>query len=130
MAYIRPKAALATQRNLIEDPIRVAGVSDYVIGDDPLRIQWKASAHAGALRSKIYEPSSLRRLLVLLDVWNYSDLAKGPDLDIQELTIAAAASIGVWALEEGYLLGLLANCAIMTTPVDDEFSSSAPADAG
>jgi len=125
LASIRPQGEYATQRYLLEDPLRFAGVRDYVIGDDPRRIHWKASAHTGALRSKIYEPSSLRRLLVLLDTWNYSDLARGPDLDIQELTIAAAASIGVWALEEGYLLGLLANCAIMTTPVDDEASRSA-----
>jgi uncharacterized protein (DUF58 family) len=130
LASIRPQGEYATQRYLLEDPLRFAGVRDYVIGDDPRRIHWKASAHTGALRSKIYEPSSLRRLLVLLDAWNYSDLAKGPDLDIQELTITAAASIGVWALEEGYLLGLLANCAIMTTPVDDEPSNSALADAG
>jgi uncharacterized protein (DUF58 family) len=130
LASIRPQGEYATQRYLLEDPLRFAGVRDYVIGDDPRRIHWKASAHAGALRSKIYEPSSLRRFLVLLDTWNYSDLVKGPDPDIQELTIAAAASIGVWALEEGYLLGLLANCAIMTTPVDAESSSSAPADAG
>ncbi len=125
LASIRPQGEYATQRYLLEDPLRFAGVRDYVIGDDPRRIHWKASAHTGALRSKIYEPSSLRRLLVLLDTWNYSDLARGPDLDIQELTIVAAASIGVWALEEGYLLGLLANCAIMTTPVDDEASRSA-----
>lgn len=121
---IRPQGEYAMQRYLLEDPLRFAGVRDYVIGDDPRRIHWKASAHTGALSSKIYEPSSLRRLLVLLDTWNYSDLIKGPDTDIQELTIAAAASIGVWALEEGYLLGLLANCAIMTTPADDEASHS------
>jgi uncharacterized protein (DUF58 family) len=130
LASIRPQGEYATQRYLLEDPLRFAGVRDYVIGDDPRRIHWKASAHTGALRSKIYEPSSLRRLLVLLNTWNYSDLARGPDLDIQELTIAAAASIGVWALEEGYLLGLLANCAIMTTPVDDESSLSVLAGAG
>jgi uncharacterized protein (DUF58 family) len=130
LASIRPQGEYATQRYLLEDPLRFAGVRDYVIGDDPRRIHWKASAHAGALRSKIYEPSSMRRLLVLLDTWNYSHLIKGPDPDIQELTIAVAASIGVWALEEGYLLGLLANCALMTTPVDDDASQSALANAG
>jgi hypothetical protein len=50
---------------------------------------------------------------VLLDVWNYSDAAEGPDLEIQELTIATAASLGIWALDEGYVVGLLANCLMM-----------------
>jgi uncharacterized protein (DUF58 family) len=84
-----------------------------VLGDDPRRIHWKATAHVGALRSKVYEPPALRRLLLLLDVWNYSEAAKGIDLEIQELTIATAASLGTWALDEGYMVGLLANCSMM-----------------
>jgi uncharacterized protein (DUF58 family) len=85
-----------------------------VLGDDPRRIHWKASAHAGALRSKVYETPALRRLLLLLDVWNYSEETGGTDPEIQELTIAVAASLGMWALDEGYMVGLLANCSMMT----------------
>jgi uncharacterized protein (DUF58 family) len=104
---VHPLREFVTSRRLLEDPLRVAGVRDYVLGDDPRRIHWKATAHVGALRSKVYDPPALRRLLLLLDVWNYSECAKGTDLAIQKLTIAAAASLGVWALDEGYLVGLL-----------------------
>lgn len=113
-----PFGEYAAPRNLLEDPLRVAGVREYVLGDDPRRIHWKATAHAGNLRSKIYESSSLRRLLVLLDAWNYAEESKGIDLDIQELTIAAAASIALWGLSENYTVGLLTNCSIITSSQD------------
>jgi uncharacterized protein (DUF58 family) len=121
---VHPLGEYVTSRRLLEDPLRVVGVRDYVLGDDPRRIHWKATAHAGALRSKVYDPPALRRLLLLLDVWNYSESAKGTDLAIQELTIAAAASLGVWALDEGYLVGLLANCSMVTPSAGQALSMS------
>jgi uncharacterized protein (DUF58 family) len=108
-----PFGERATPRRLLEDPLRVAGVRDYVLGDDPRRIHWKATARAGELRSKIYEPSSQYRLLLLLDINTYKESWMGLDPDLQELTISAAASIATWALEEGYAVGLLANSLMM-----------------
>jgi uncharacterized protein (DUF58 family) len=118
---VSPFGEDAARRHLIEDPLRVVGVRDYQLGDDPRRIHWKATAHTGMLRSKIYEYSTMKRLLVLLDTRNYSHSWMGVDPELQELTISAAASIGVWALDEGYMVGLLANCGIMIEPgADDE----------
>jgi uncharacterized protein (DUF58 family) len=108
-----PFGERATPRRLLEDPLRVAGVREYVRGDDPRRIHWKATARAGELRSKIYEPSSQHRLLILLDINTYAEPWMGLDPDIQELTIAAAASLAMWALDEGYVVGLLANSLMM-----------------
>jgi len=108
-----PFGERATPRRLLEDPLRVAGVREYIRGDDPRRIHWKATARAGELRSKIYEPSSQYRLLILLDINTYHEAWMGLDPEIQELTIAAAASIAMWALDEGYAVGLLANSLMM-----------------
>ncbi len=108
-----PFGERATPRRLLEDPLRVAGVREYVRGDDPRRIHWKATARAGELRSKIYEPSSQYRLLILLDINTYPEPWMGLDPEIQELTIATAASIAMWALDEGYTVGLLANSLMM-----------------
>ena len=113
LSSVHPLGEHITARRLLEDPLRVAGVRDYILGDDPRRIHWKATARAGALRSKVYETPALHRLLLLLDVWNYSEAARGTDLEIQELTIATAASLGIWALEEGYMVGLLANSSMV-----------------
>jgi uncharacterized protein (DUF58 family) len=104
-----PFGDYTTPRRLIEDPLRVAGVREYVRGDDPRRIHWKATARMGELQSKVYEPSSQHRLLILLDINSYPEAWMGVDYEIQELTISAAASLALWALDEGYSVGLLAN---------------------
>ncbi len=108
-----PFGERATPRRLLEDPLRIAGVREYALGDDPRRIHWKATARAGELRSKIYEPSSQYRLFILLDINTYKESWMGLDPEIQELTIAAAASLAMWALDEGYAVGLLANSLMM-----------------
>jgi len=113
LSSLHPFGEYSSTRRLIEDPLRFLGVRDYMQGDDPRRIHWKATARSGEMRSKIYEPSSLRRLLVLLDVYNTSEELQEVDAAIQELSIAAAASIALWGLEEGYMVGLLTNSAMM-----------------
>jgi uncharacterized protein (DUF58 family) len=120
LAPLHPYGEDATVRHLLEDPLRVMGVRDYQPGDDPRRIHWKATAHAGALRSKVYEYSTQQRVLLLLDTGDASTLWTKMDADMQEFCIAAAASLAVWALDEGYMVGLLTNCAIRTLPRSDQ----------
>lgn len=118
LSSLHPFGEHATSRHLLEDPLRVAGVRDYQLGDDPRRIHWKATAHTGTLRSKIYEYSNQRRILILLDAWNYSRDWTGIDREIQELSISVAASLAVWALDEGYMVGLLSTSAMITSMSD------------
>lgn len=99
----------ASARRLIDDPLRVAGVRDYVPGDDPRRLHWKATARTGALVSKVYATSSQLKLLIVLDVTIYQAPWMGIDPDLVELVIAATASIAEWGLTAGYSVGLLAN---------------------
>jgi uncharacterized protein (DUF58 family) len=108
-----PFGEQATPRRLLEDLLRVAGIREYAPGDDPRRIHWKATARVGELRSNIYEPSSQYRLFIFLDINTYKESWMGLDPEIQELTIAAAASISMWALDEYYVVGLLANSLLM-----------------
>ncbi len=108
-----PFGERTTPRRLLEDPSRIAGVREYMVGDDPRRIHWKATARAGALRSKIYEPSSQYRLLILLDINTYSEPWMGIDPELQELAITAAASLAMWALDERYTVGMVANSLMM-----------------
>lgn len=121
-----PFGERATPHRLLEDPLWVAGVRNYVTGDDPRRIHWKATAHAGELRSKVYEPSSQYRLLLLLDINTYRDPWMGLDPEIQELTIAAAASLAMWALDEGYAVGLSANSLMMGLSGESATASDEP----
>ncbi len=120
LSPLHPSGEAATARHLLEDPLRVMGVRDYQPDDDPRRIHWKATAHAGALRSKVYEYSNQQRVLLLLDTGDASTLWTALDAELQEFCIAAAASLAVWALDEGYMVGLLTNCAIRTLPRSDQ----------
>ncbi len=102
------------KRHLLEDPLWFAGNREYQLGDDPRRIDWKATARVGTLRSKIYELTTERRLLVLLDTWTYTNQKNGMDEELQEFCISIAASLATWGLDEGYLVGILANCSTIT----------------
>ncbi len=107
-----------TPWRLLEDPLRVAGVRAYVSGDDPRRIHWKVTARMGELQSKVYEPSSQYRLLIILDINTYPESWMGIDPDLQELTISAAASLAMWAIDEGYSVGVLANTVMVGLDAD------------
>ena len=101
-------------RQLLEDPLWFAGLREYQTGDDPRRIDWKATARAGELRSKLYESTTERHLLILLDTWAYSREKKGVDVEMQEFAISIAASLATWALDDGYMVGFLTNSSMVT----------------
>jgi len=105
-----------TSHPLFEDPLRVIGVRDYQVGDDPRRIHWKATARMGSLHSKIYEYTNQRRVLLLLDTGDEKMAQFEVNREMQEFAIAVAASLAVAALEKGYLVGALINCAWLTSP--------------
>ena len=105
-----------TSQGLFEEPLYIIGVRDYQMGDDPRRIHWKATARSGELRSKVYEYSHQRRVLVLLEMDSSAAALLGLSREMQEFSIAVAASVAVDALDEGYSVGLLANCAARISP--------------
>lgn len=96
-------------RRLLEDPLRVAGVRDYIYGDDLRRVHWKASARAMELQSKVYDPTTTYTLVTFLNTTMQMDIYYGIHPELQELSICAAASISDWALNEGYAVGLYTN---------------------
>ncbi|GCE05227.1 DUF58 domain-containing protein [Dictyobacter aurantiacus] len=109
-----PMGEYVGARQLLEDPLWFAGNREYQMGDDPRRIDWKATARVGELRSKIYESTTERHLLILLDTWTYSNESKGMDEELQEYCISAAASLAIWGLDEGYMVGILTNSSMVT----------------
>ena len=102
-------------RRLLEDPLRVVGTRDYMPGDEPRRIHWKASARSGTLQSKVFEPSTRYSLAIFLDVRTFPRAVKGYDPDLADLAICAAASAASWALDQGYAVGLFSNGTLAVT---------------
>jgi uncharacterized protein (DUF58 family) len=87
-----PLAALSARTPLFEDPARVVGVRDYVPGDSQRRIHWTATASAGRLLVKNYQPAIARETVICLDLNAESYDIRGR-YDAIELAITAAASV-------------------------------------
>ena len=80
------------------------GVKEYRTGDNPRWIYWRRSARSGTLVSKEMTKVSPPRILLLVDTY----LAAGDDNDraAVERCIAMAASLAIFALEQGLSVGL------------------------
>ena len=120
---LRPDAPFGerkARRRLLEDPLRVIGTRDYVPGDEPRRIHWKATARTGMLQSKVYDPSTRHTLAIFLDTRTFSHLHLGYDPDVAELAICAAASVAQWGVDQGYAAGVYSNGAVSSEGAGEE----------
>ena len=101
-----PQAVLRARSPLFEDPTRVMGVRDYQRCDSPRRIHWTATASAGRLLVKQYEPGIARETLICLDLCR-EGYGLRQRYDASELAIVVAASIAHHiAVQEGLPVGL------------------------
>jgi uncharacterized protein (DUF58 family) len=102
-----PQAVLPARSPLFEDPARVMGVRDYQRGDSPRRIHWTATASAGQLLVKRYQPAIARETLICLDLdgQNYGQRQR---YTATELAIVVAASLANHIIvREGLPVGLM-----------------------
>lgn len=97
---------------LIEDPMRIAGVRQYVPGDSPRRIHWRATARTGELQTRIFEPSASPVAAIFLDTITFSHLWEGQNSNRLELSVVTAASISRQLIEGRHQVGLYANAPI------------------
>ncbi len=97
------------QRRLFEDPNRIMGVRDYSPQDSFRHIHWKATAHAGQLQTKVYEPTSSLRTVLCLNVATFEQYWRGVWPAMLEYEMEVAASLANWGLQEGHSVGMVAN---------------------
>ena len=101
-----PSVALPARTPLFEDPARVMGVRDYQRGDSPRRIHWTATASAGQLLVKQYQPAIARETLICLDLGR-DGYGQRQRYTASELAIVVAASIANHVIfQEGLPVGL------------------------
>ncbi len=105
----RPFGDAKGRNPVFEDPLRIAGMRDYAPGDPLRRIDWKATARRGGLQSRVYEPSAVQQLYVLLNIDTLEHSWEGYLKDDLERTISIAASLAVWGAGRRFAVGLLAN---------------------
>jgi uncharacterized protein (DUF58 family) len=93
-----------------EDPAHFVGVRAYQPGDSPRRIHWRATARTGTPRSKRFEASRERELLLAIDIQTVDGPAVGAgyDAELVETLCVTAASLARDAIGGGARCGLAA----------------------
>jgi len=105
----RPFGEIRGGSPVFEDPLRVAGLREYRPGDPLRRIDWKATARTGDLTSRVYEPSATRQLYLCLNIDTMEHAWEGYLKAELERAVSTTASVAIWAAEQKYAVGLLAN---------------------
>jgi uncharacterized protein (DUF58 family) len=103
-----PMGALRFHQPLFEDPSRVVGKRDYQPGDSLHRIDWKASAAAGKLQVRQFEPAISLEVSIFLNL-NAQDYEPRSRIDAAELAIVTAASLAFYVAGKHQPVGLESN---------------------
>lgn len=89
-----PQVVLATLTPLFRDPSRITGVRAYIPGDNPRHIHWPASAAAGQVLVKQFEPAIARDTAIFLNLQRADYAPRRGQADVAiELAIVVAASL-------------------------------------
>lgn len=87
-----------------ESPPAITGVRTYQPGDPVSRIHWHASARAGQLMTKQFDPE------VQTTLWLALDLDGALPRDVEELLVTVTTSLGMYALQQEHVrVGLIAS---------------------
>ena len=81
----KPAAQQRAVAGFPEDPAHFVGVRAYQPGDSPRRIHWRATARTGTPRSKRFEASRERELLLAVDVQTMPGPAVGAGFDAERV---------------------------------------------
>lgn len=105
----QPFGDFKAMQQLATDPLRLRTIREYVYGDNPRHIHWKASARQGMLQTKLFDPAATPQLHIFCNQDTFAHVWEGLDRESLELTITVAASIANYGLEQGYMVGLRVN---------------------
>ncbi|WP_298817618.1 DUF58 domain-containing protein [Chloroflexus sp.] len=101
---------------LLRDPLRIVGARDYTPSDPLKDIHWAATARAGKLQTRVYEPTTSHTLALVLDLDTFEFYFQGIDPELVEHLISVAATLAHNSIGAGHAVGLYANGA----PAEDE----------
>ena len=109
MPAARPLGETRGGIRMFEDASRPMGLRDYQVGDALKSVDWKATARAGDLQVRTYEPSSAITVILAVAVDTMAHYWEGYSPRHLERIITAAASIANYAHAQRYNLGLFSN---------------------
>jgi uncharacterized protein (DUF58 family) len=108
LASRRPIGEVRLSHRLYEDPTRISGVREYQAGDPMNRVHWRATARTGTLHCKVYEPSTIAGLTLLLDFHQAGYPSRG-EPHRSELAVTTAVSLAHAVYLMGQQVGLMSN---------------------
>ena len=94
---------------LYQDTNRVKGQREYRSADPMKHIDWKATARAGTLQTKIFDPAVSMNMVVAMNGSTSDFIWQGTNRRLFERTVTAAASTANVANRLGYTFGLISN---------------------
>ncbi len=108
LASRRPIGEVQVTHRLYEDPTRISGVREYQAGDPLNRIHWRATARTGSLHCKVYQPSTIAGLTLLLDFHQAGYPSRG-EPHRSELAVTTAVSLAHAVYLMRQQVGLITN---------------------
>ncbi len=105
----RPSGEMLSNRRIVEDPMRLAGVREYRPGDSVRHIHWKSTARQGQLQTKVFEPGASQHLVLCLNGQTLEQAYAGIVSGYFETVITVAAALANEALEQRQPVGLFTN---------------------
>ena len=97
------------RRPLYQDTARFIGLREY-LPTDPLRhIDWKATARASRLQTKIFEPAVSLNVIVALNATTSEQPWETSNRRLFERGVTIAASVANYASQRGYAFGVVSN---------------------
>lgn len=109
---IPPRGAFGdtrTRHSLLLDPQRTVGTRDYHPEDSFRHIHWKATARAGSLQVRVFEPTTVTQLAIFLDLDTPGQAWRALDSVDFEPLVSVGASLAAHAIEEGRAVGIYSN---------------------
>jgi uncharacterized protein (DUF58 family) len=109
---IPPRGAfgdIRTRRALILDPLRTVGTRDYHPEDSFRHIHWKATARAGGLQVRVFEPTTVTQLGIFLNLDSPQQSWRALDSVEFEPLVSVAATLATHALESRFAAGVYSN---------------------
>jgi len=94
----------------VKDPVYIAATKEYCHGDPAKYIHWKASARYNHLQSKVFDPSSQRKTLLIIDAGSFQ---KKEHEELFEKTLEVAAAMATEFDRQGSPYGILSNGGIV-----------------
>ncbi len=105
----RDPLGLMRANALLRDPLRVVGVRDYAPSDPLKDVHWAATARAGKLQTRVYEPTTAHVVALVLDLDTFEFYFQGIDPDLVEHLIRVTATLAHACIGGGHAVGLYAN---------------------